>query len=125
MRPRGKLDFGWDPIFEPDDCASGKTYAEMDGIELCRRIRAASQVPIIVLSVKGEEATKVKALDKKAPNKLGRKIKLPGMGIYTLSKTEGFLLSSAFFHFFNGPDPSLDQSQLLPAMARPVTPLIA
>ncbi len=33
MRPRGKLDFGWDPIFEPDDGASGKTYAEMDGIE--------------------------------------------------------------------------------------------
>src|SRR5437016_5536695 len=35
----------------------------MDGIELCRRIRAVSTVPIIVLSVKGEERTKVKALD--------------------------------------------------------------
>jgi two-component system KDP operon response regulator KdpE len=35
----------------------------MDGIELCRRIRAMSQVPIIVLSVKGEEKTKVEALD--------------------------------------------------------------
>src|ERR687887_1240578 len=35
----------------------------MDGIELCRRIRAMSNVPIIVLSVKGEEKTKVEALD--------------------------------------------------------------
>jgi two-component system KDP operon response regulator KdpE len=35
----------------------------MDGIELCRRIRALSGVPIIVLSVKGEERAKVEALD--------------------------------------------------------------
>src|SRR3954467_4326173 len=35
----------------------------MDGIELCKRIRAVSSVPIIVLSVKGEERTKVEALD--------------------------------------------------------------
>src|SRR4249919_1266817 len=36
---------------------------DMDGVELCRRIRALSPVPIIVLSVKGEERTKVEALD--------------------------------------------------------------
>src|SRR5262245_56896360 len=35
----------------------------MDGLELCPRIRAVSNVPIIVLSVKGEERTKVEALD--------------------------------------------------------------
>jgi two-component system KDP operon response regulator KdpE len=35
----------------------------MDGLELCRRIRTVSNVPIIVLSVKGEERTKVEALD--------------------------------------------------------------
>lgn len=35
----------------------------MDGLELCRRIRDVSSVPIIVLSVKGEERTKVEALD--------------------------------------------------------------
>ena len=29
VRPRGKLDFGWDPIFEPHE-GDGKTYAEMD-----------------------------------------------------------------------------------------------
>jgi two-component system KDP operon response regulator KdpE len=36
---------------------------DMDGIELCERVRKTSQVPIIVLSVKGEEAVKVQALD--------------------------------------------------------------
>src|SRR6478672_5258207 len=35
----------------------------MDGVELCRRIREVSTVPIIVLSVKGEDKTKVEALD--------------------------------------------------------------
>src|SRR5437764_4722505 len=35
----------------------------MDGVELCRRIRAVSSVPIIVLSVRGEERSKVEALD--------------------------------------------------------------
>lgn len=35
----------------------------MGGLELCRRIRKVSQVPVIVLSVKGEERSKVEALD--------------------------------------------------------------
>ncbi len=35
----------------------------MSGVELCRRIREMSTVPIIVLSVKGEEKSKVEALD--------------------------------------------------------------
>src|SRR6266566_2872159 len=35
----------------------------MDGVELCRRIREVSNVPIIVLSVRGEERSKVEALD--------------------------------------------------------------
>ena len=35
----------------------------VNGVELCRRIRAVSAVLIIVLSVKGEERTKVEALD--------------------------------------------------------------
>ena len=35
----------------------------MSGLELCRRLRAISDVPIIVLSVRGEESTKVEALD--------------------------------------------------------------
>ena len=35
----------------------------MDGVELCRRIRAVSKVPIVVLSVKAAERAKVEALD--------------------------------------------------------------
>ena len=35
----------------------------MDGVELCRRLRSFSTVPIIVLSVKGAEPAKVEALD--------------------------------------------------------------
>jgi len=33
------------------------------GLELCRRLRSISEVPIIVLSVRGEEAVKIEALD--------------------------------------------------------------
>jgi two-component system, OmpR family, KDP operon response regulator KdpE len=36
---------------------------EMNGIELCREIRKVSELPIIVLSVRGDERTKVEALD--------------------------------------------------------------
>ena len=35
----------------------------MGGLELCRRVRKSSQVPILVLSVKGEERVKIEALD--------------------------------------------------------------
>jgi two-component system KDP operon response regulator KdpE len=35
----------------------------MGGLELCRKLREISEVPIIVLSVRGEEKTKVEALD--------------------------------------------------------------
>jgi two-component system KDP operon response regulator KdpE len=35
----------------------------MGGLELCRRVRAASQAPIIVLTAKGEERAKVETLD--------------------------------------------------------------
>jgi two-component system, OmpR family, KDP operon response regulator KdpE len=36
---------------------------DLEGTEVCRRIRTTSQVPIIVLSARGEEADKVNALD--------------------------------------------------------------
>ena len=35
----------------------------MNGVELCRHVRAKSAIPIIVLSVRGDEHTKVEALD--------------------------------------------------------------
>jgi two-component system, OmpR family, KDP operon response regulator KdpE len=35
----------------------------IDGVELCRRVRAVSQLPIIVLSVRDQERQKIEALD--------------------------------------------------------------
>jgi DNA-binding response OmpR family regulator len=42
----------------------------MDGLEVCRRIRRSSTVPIIVLTALGEEADKIAALDQGADDYL-------------------------------------------------------
>ncbi|HTM89673.1 MAG TPA: response regulator transcription factor [Terriglobales bacterium] len=47
----------------PDLIITDLRMPNMDGLSLCRHVREQSQVPIIVLSVKGEERTKVEALD--------------------------------------------------------------
>jgi two-component system KDP operon response regulator KdpE len=47
----------------PDLVITDLSMPNMGGVELCRRLRAISGVPIIVLSVKGEESTKIEALD--------------------------------------------------------------
>jgi two-component system, OmpR family, KDP operon response regulator KdpE len=47
----------------PDLIVTDLRMPNMDGLELCRRIRTESRIPIIVLSVKGEEMIKVEALD--------------------------------------------------------------
>ena len=49
--------------WHPDLVITDLQMPEMDGIEFCRAIRKESQLPIIVLSVRGEEGTKVSALD--------------------------------------------------------------
>ncbi len=47
----------------PDLVITDLRMSNLDGLELCRRIRTQSRIPIIVLSVKGEEKIKVEALD--------------------------------------------------------------
>jgi two-component system KDP operon response regulator KdpE len=47
----------------PDLVVTDLSMPGTDGLQLCRNLRAISQVPIIVLSVRGEEGTKVQALD--------------------------------------------------------------
>ena len=49
--------------WSPDLLITDLRMPNMDGLELCRRVREKSLIPIIVLSVKGEERTKVEALD--------------------------------------------------------------
>jgi two-component system, OmpR family, KDP operon response regulator KdpE len=49
--------------WRPDLIITDLAMPNMDGLELCRRVRAISLVPIIILSAKGEEKTKVEALD--------------------------------------------------------------
>jgi two-component system, OmpR family, KDP operon response regulator KdpE len=47
----------------PDLVLTDLSMPNMGGLELCRKLRAYSQTPIIVLSMRGEEATKIEALD--------------------------------------------------------------
>lgn len=49
--------------WNPDLIITDLRMPNMDGLDLCRHVRQKSRVPIIVLSVKGEERTKVAALD--------------------------------------------------------------
>ncbi len=49
--------------WQPDLVITDISMPNMNGVELCRQLRAESALPIIVLSVKGEEKTKVEALD--------------------------------------------------------------
>ena len=50
-------------LWMPDLVVTDLSMPNMNGLELCRRLRSTSSVPIIVLSVKGDENTKVEALD--------------------------------------------------------------
>ena len=49
--------------WHPDLVVTDLAMPNMGGLDLCRNLRATSQLPIIVLSVRGEEKTKVEALD--------------------------------------------------------------
>jgi two-component system, OmpR family, KDP operon response regulator KdpE len=47
----------------PDLVITDLSMPNTDGLQLCRNLRAISQLPIIVLSVRGDEKMKVQALD--------------------------------------------------------------
>jgi two-component system, OmpR family, KDP operon response regulator KdpE len=49
--------------WSPNMIITDLSMPSVDGIELCRRVRAVSQVPILVLSVRDQERQKVEALD--------------------------------------------------------------
>jgi two-component system KDP operon response regulator KdpE len=50
-------------VHPPDAVVLDLILPDLSGIEVCREIRRASDVPVIVLSAVGEERTKVDALD--------------------------------------------------------------
>ena len=49
--------------WHPDLIITDLQMPEIDGVQFCREVRKESQVPIIVLSVRGSERSKVEALD--------------------------------------------------------------
>lgn len=49
--------------WQPDLVVTDLSMPGMNGLELCRQLSAISDVPIIVLTVRGEEHLKVEALD--------------------------------------------------------------
>jgi len=62
----------------------------MDGWETCRRIREVSDVPILILSAKGDRGSRVKGLDLGANDYLAK----PFAGFELLTKIESLLSDS-------------------------------
>ena len=60
---------------------------KMDGWETCRRIREVSDVPILILSAKGDRGSKVKGLDLGANDYLAK----PFAGFELLKRIESLL----------------------------------
>ena len=50
-------------VWHPDVVILDLSLPDMDGLEVCRELRTWTQVPIIILSVRGGEADKITALD--------------------------------------------------------------
>ena len=63
--------------WSPDLVITDLAMPNMSGLKLCQSLRETSSVPIIVLSVKGDEATKIEALDAGADDYLTKPF---GMG---------------------------------------------
>jgi two-component system KDP operon response regulator KdpE len=49
--------------WKPDLVITDVSMPQMNGVELCREIRAISEIPILVLSVRNQDRTKIEALD--------------------------------------------------------------
>lgn len=61
----------------PDVVVLDLGLPDIDGIEVCRRIREWSQVPIVVLSAEGSERRKVLALDEGADDYVTKPFSMP------------------------------------------------
>jgi two-component system KDP operon response regulator KdpE len=65
VKTAGDGETGFDAAIDwhPDLIVTDLSMPDMNGVELCRAVRERSPIPIIVLSVRGEEKHKVEALD--------------------------------------------------------------
>ncbi len=63
--------------WSPDLVITDLSMPNMDGLALCRELRVRSQLPIIVLSVKEDDRTKVKALDLGADDYVTKPFSMP------------------------------------------------
>jgi two-component system, OmpR family, KDP operon response regulator KdpE len=61
----------------PDLVILDLVLPDMDGVEVCRRMREWTGVPVIVLSAHGEDDTKVRALDEGADDFLTKPFSMP------------------------------------------------
>jgi two-component system, OmpR family, KDP operon response regulator KdpE len=62
---------------QPDLVVLDLSLPDIDGVEVCRRIRAFSDVPILVLSALGSEERKVEALDRGADDYVTKPFSMP------------------------------------------------
>jgi len=81
----------------PDLVITDLAMPNMDGIELCRRIRKTSAAPIIVLSVRNQPQTKIKALNAGADDYVTKPFDM------------GELLARVRAHLRRAPTPSAEQ----------------
>jgi two-component system KDP operon response regulator KdpE len=61
--PDGEAGYNAAMDWLPDLIVTDLSMPAMNGVELCRAVRERSRIPIIVLSVRGEEKSKIDALD--------------------------------------------------------------
>jgi len=84
----------------PDVIVLDVNMPRMDGIEACRRIREWADTPIIMLSVRGEEKDKVRALDEGADDYVTKPFGMEELLArirVALRRSAGITTSSAIF----------------------------
>ena len=64
-------------VSSPDVVVLDLGLPDIDGVEVCRRIRGWSGVPIVVLSAEGSDARKVEALDEGADDYVTKPFSMP------------------------------------------------